>query len=184
MGKNFDNLFLVLGATKGDKPIISCYISKALVSEKGMDAAAVSGSGRDGRITKEDAMKAQPAPAAAAPKAEAPKAEAPKGFNKEYLQAVVDGKHPRPMVSVEKAKELLNNMQEGVAEGLEQLNRIRKLSGLDEALKLDAPQQAWSKQDMQDYATRIKTGTKTKQDRFKMVWSKRDIPEWFNVSAA
>jgi|TARA_B110000977_G_scaffold51311_1_gene69701 hypothetical protein len=24
----------------------------------------------------------------------------------------------------------------------------------------------------------------TKQDRFKMVWSKRDIPEWFNVSAA
>jgi hypothetical protein len=97
------------------------------------------------------------------------KAEAPKGFNKEYLQAVVDGKHPRPMVSVEKAKELLNNMQEGVAEGLEQLDRIRKLSGLDEALKIDAPQQAWSKQDMQDYATRIKTGTKTKQDRFKPI---------------
>ena len=41
MGKNFDNLFLVLGATKGDKPIISCYISKALVSEKGMDAGKV-----------------------------------------------------------------------------------------------------------------------------------------------
>jgi 2-oxoglutarate dehydrogenase E2 component (dihydrolipoamide succinyltransferase) len=36
-----------------------------------MDASAVSGSGRDGRITKEDAMKAQTAPAAAAPKAEA-----------------------------------------------------------------------------------------------------------------
>ena len=58
---------------------------------------------------------------------------------------------------------------QGVMEGLEQLNRIRKLSGLDEALKLDAPQQAWSKQDMQDYATRIKTGTKTKQDRFKPI---------------
>ena len=41
LGKNFDNLFLVLGATKGDKPIISCYISKALVSEKGMDARKV-----------------------------------------------------------------------------------------------------------------------------------------------
>ena len=41
LGKNFDNLFLVLGATKGDKPIISCYISKALVSEKGMDAGKV-----------------------------------------------------------------------------------------------------------------------------------------------
>ena len=40
------------------------------------------------------------------------KAEAPKGFSKEYLQAVVDGKHPRPMVSVEKAKELLKNMTE------------------------------------------------------------------------
>ena len=41
LGKNFDNLFLVLGAIKGDKPIISCYISKALVSEKGMDARKV-----------------------------------------------------------------------------------------------------------------------------------------------
>jgi alanyl-tRNA synthetase len=41
LGKNFNNLFLVLGATKGDKPIISCYISKALVSEKGMDAGKV-----------------------------------------------------------------------------------------------------------------------------------------------
>ena len=45
------------------------------------------------------------------------KAQAPKGFSKEYLQAVVDGKHPRPMVSVEKAKELLKNMAEGVVEG-------------------------------------------------------------------
>ena len=45
------------------------------------------------------------------------KAEAPKGFSKEYLQAVVDGKHPRPMVSVEKAKELLKNMSEGITEG-------------------------------------------------------------------
>ena len=44
------------------------------------------------------------------------KAEAPKGFSKEYLQAVVDGKHPRPMVSVEKAKELLKNMTEGITE--------------------------------------------------------------------
>jgi hypothetical protein len=61
------------------------------------------------------------------------------------------------------------NFQQGVAEGQEHLDRIRKLSGLDEALKIDAPQQAWSKQDMQDYATRIKTGTKTKQDRFKPI---------------
>jgi len=44
------------------------------------------------------------------------KAQAPKGFSKEYLQSVIDGKHPRPMVSVEKAQELLKNMSEGVVE--------------------------------------------------------------------
>ena len=42
-------------------------------------------------------------------------------------------------------------------------------AALKEALKLDAPTTAWSKQDMQDYLTRIKTGTKTKQDRFKPI---------------
>jgi len=40
---------------------------------------------------------------------------------------------------------------------------------VEEALKLDAPQKPWSKQDMQDYLTRIKTGTKTKQDKFKPI---------------
>ena len=40
---------------------------------------------------------------------------------------------------------------------------------VDEAIKLDAPQKSWSKQDMQDYLTRVKTGTKTKQDRFKPI---------------
>jgi alanyl-tRNA synthetase len=41
LGKDRDDLFLVLGSTKGDKPILSCYISKKLVSEKGMDAGKV-----------------------------------------------------------------------------------------------------------------------------------------------
>jgi hypothetical protein len=45
------------------------------------------------------------------------KAEAPKGFSKEYLQSVVDGKHPRPMVSVEKAQQLLKQMDTKVGEG-------------------------------------------------------------------
>ena len=45
------------------------------------------------------------------------KAETPKGFSKEYLQAVVDGKHPRPMVSVEKAQQLLKQMDSKVGEG-------------------------------------------------------------------
>jgi hypothetical protein len=39
----------------------------------------------------------------------------------------------------------------------------------DEALKLDAPQQSWSSQDMQDYLSRVKTGTKTKADKFKPI---------------
>jgi hypothetical protein len=37
---------------------------------------------------------------------------------------------------------------------------------VSEALKLDAPHKVLSTQDMQDYANRIKTGTKTKQDKF------------------
>jgi len=38
---------------------------------------------------------------------------APSGFSSEYLQSVVDGTHPRPMISVEKAQELLNQIKEG-----------------------------------------------------------------------
>jgi hypothetical protein len=46
------------------------------------------------------------------------KAEAPKGFSKEYLQKAADpNRFGRYMISVEKAQELLKNMQEGVAEG-------------------------------------------------------------------
>ena len=37
---------------------------------------------------------------------------------------------------------------------------------VDEALKLNAPQKSWSRQDMQDYLSRIKSGTKTKSDKF------------------
>ena len=41
LGKDCDNLFLVLGSAKGGKPMLSCYISKKLVSEKGMNAKIV-----------------------------------------------------------------------------------------------------------------------------------------------
>lgn len=41
-----------------------------------------------------------------------PAVQAPKGYSKEYLQSVVDGKHPRPMISVEKAQQLLQQMGE------------------------------------------------------------------------
>ena len=40
-GRDCDNLFLVLGSAKGGKPMLSCYISKKLVSEKGMNAKIV-----------------------------------------------------------------------------------------------------------------------------------------------
>jgi hypothetical protein len=46
------------------------------------------------------------------------KPTAPSGYSKAYLQSVVDGSHPRPMVSKEKAQELLNQLREqGVSEG-------------------------------------------------------------------
>jgi hypothetical protein len=48
---------------------------------------------------------------------------ASKGFSKEYLQSVVDGTHPRPMISVEKAQELLSKMQKGIDE--------EKIKGVD-----------------------------------------------------
>jgi len=49
-----------------------------ILAEKGVDAGAVKGSGVDGRITKEDALKAEKPAAAAAPaKAQAPAASAP-----------------------------------------------------------------------------------------------------------
>ncbi|WP_018342427.1 2-oxoglutarate dehydrogenase complex dihydrolipoyllysine-residue succinyltransferase [Cytophaga aurantiaca] len=49
-----------------------------ILNEKGVDASAVAGSGKDGRITKEDALKASAAPAAAAKPAAAASAPAAK----------------------------------------------------------------------------------------------------------
>lgn len=41
--------------------------------------------------------------------------------------------------------------------------------GVSEAIKLDAPTKYWSDQDTQEYLGRIKSGEKTKQDRFKPI---------------
>src|SRR5688572_22333882 len=62
------------GATSGASTYASGTPSPAagkILSEKGINAADVQGSGRDGRITKEDAMGAQAKPAQAAPAAAA-----------------------------------------------------------------------------------------------------------------
>ena len=40
---------------------------------------------------------------------------------------------------------------------------------VDEALKLDIPHKQWDKKDLQAYLTRIKTGTTTKQDKFRPI---------------
>ena len=41
LGQNKDNLFLVLASKKGGKPVISCYISKALVAAKDLNAGTI-----------------------------------------------------------------------------------------------------------------------------------------------
>ena len=70
------------------------------------------------------------------------------GFSAEYLKSVIDGTHPRPMISKERAQELLQQQQQttneqGVAEGKpkekeadygadyqDMVSRVKKLAGL------------------------------------------------------
>lgn len=90
--------------------------------------------------------------------------------------------------------ELSSMSEQGVAEGLEHLARIRKLSGLEEATKLPAQSREFGGQEFQDYMNRIagtpdvdKAGNvktdkkgnekyvsgKTKSDRYKMPYIHR-----------
>ena len=41
MGQNRTNLFLVLASKRGEKPVLSCYISKELVTAKNLNAGAI-----------------------------------------------------------------------------------------------------------------------------------------------
>ena len=41
LGQGKDNLFLILVTQKGGKPLVSCYISKALVAERSMNAGTI-----------------------------------------------------------------------------------------------------------------------------------------------
>jgi hypothetical protein len=60
------------------------------------------------------------------------KPSAPAGYSKEYLQSVIDGTHPRPLVSKEKAQALLNQLKEqGMAESTDDIKkRMSKLEAL------------------------------------------------------
>ena len=40
IGSQLDNVILVLGSVKSGKPLLSCYVSKSLVTDKGKDASA------------------------------------------------------------------------------------------------------------------------------------------------
>lgn len=104
-------------------------------------------------------------------------------YRKAYIKRSL-GKHPEP-----------NLPEQGVAEGQEHLERIRKLSGLDEATKLPASSREFGGDEFQDYMKRIvgtpdidkKTGQvktdkkgnekyvsgKTKSDRYKMPYIHR-----------
>ncbi|SLN61247.1 Dihydrolipoyllysine-residue succinyltransferase component of 2-oxoglutarate dehydrogenase complex [Aquimixticola soesokkakensis] len=66
-----------LAAKKSGKDVEDAPSAKKLMAEKGIDAGAVSGSGKDGRIMKEDVLKAMTAPKAAAAPAAAPRAASP-----------------------------------------------------------------------------------------------------------
>ncbi|CUJ03291.1 2-oxoglutarate dehydrogenase complex dihydrolipoyllysine-residue succinyltransferase [Cognatishimia activa] len=64
--------------TAGRSDVENAPSANKLMAEKGIDPAAVSGSGRDGRVMKEDVLKAALAPAAPAPAASAaPRAPVP-----------------------------------------------------------------------------------------------------------
>jgi hypothetical protein len=112
----------------------------------------------------------------------------PKGTD-EHTQAVIDiQKLLKAVIAAEKKQ------QQGVAEGQEHLDRIRKLSGLDEATKLPASSREFGGDEFQDYMKRIvgtpdldkegnvktdKKGNekyvsgKTKTDRYKMPYIHR-----------
>ena len=76
-------------------------------------------------------------------------------------------KKPQPYNEPGWAKKLPKEKLDAIAGPRYKDNKNKK--DVKEAIKLNAPQKSWSKQDMQDYLTRIKTGTKTKQDRFKPI---------------
>lgn len=76
-------------ATSGNTNYASGHASPAagkILAEKGIDPASVAGSGKDGRITKEDAAKAQAAAPKAVPAAAAPAAKAASGTREDNRQ--------------------------------------------------------------------------------------------------
>ena len=103
-----------------------------------------------------------------------PKAKAPASLGMQKWLVIHDGSHGEggkdiiEAPNAETAWEIANEFDLDIID-IKPYRGPAEPTLVDEAIKLDAPQKAWSKQDMQDYLTRVKTGTKTKQDRFKPI---------------
>ena len=66
-----------VNSTKNEGDVIAAPAAKKIAEEKGIDLATVSGTGKDGRITKEDVIKHSSSSPKAAPATTKPAAEAP-----------------------------------------------------------------------------------------------------------
>lgn len=105
-------------AAAGNPNYASGHASPAagkILAEKGINPAAVAGSGKDGRITKEDAAKAQAsAPKAAAPAAAAPVAKAASGTREDNRQKMTNLRKTisRRLVAVKNETAMLTTFNE------------------------------------------------------------------------
>ena len=96
-----------------DKLAAGALAATMALGAAGAHARVTPGQEQDPGINR---LTGKPVATQVAPADQKPAAQAPTGFSKEYLQGVVDGKHPRPMISVEKAQQLLKQMGESVDE--------------------------------------------------------------------
>jgi hypothetical protein len=91
------------------------------------------------------------------------KPTAPSGYSKAYLQSVVDGSHPRPMVSKEKAQELLNQLREqGVAEGWSDAVVARRTGGPRTPYSVYIKGRKWKDFENEDLAQAVMNRLKAK----------------------
>jgi hypothetical protein len=91
------------------------------------------------------------------------KPTAPSGYSKAYLQSVVDGSHPRPMVSKEKAQELLSQLREqGVSEGWSDAVVARRTGGPRTPYSVYIKGKKWKDFENEDLAQAVMNRLKAK----------------------
>jgi len=111
------------------------------------------------------------------------KPTAPSGYSKAYLQSVVDGSHPRPMVSKEKAQELLNQLREqGVSEGWSDAMVARRTGGPRTPYSVYIKGKKWKDFENDDHARAVMDKLKAKfkadgRDPETITIAPTDIPE-------